>query len=268
MSVYRCIANLKGKVCRNADPRGKYADTPIRARRMARCIGVSVRAGRVAGYVGVSVHRRCEGKSMPTRSSTRQIRTPIRRSGQGIRRYAGTPVRRYADPGRKYADTPIRRYADTPIRAGNTPIRRYAGTPIRRSGQGGYIGVSVYRCIGAELFRRRDPGRKYADTPIRRYAGTPIRRSGQEIRRYADTPVRRYADPGREYADTPIRRYADTPIRAGRVYRCIGVSVRSCIGDAVCGLSGMFVDQSVAVPVRVAMSVYGRAHVAATKATR
>ena len=112
ISVYRCIANLKGKVCRNADPRGKYADTPIRARRMARCIGVSVRAGRVAGYVGVSVYRRCEGKSTPTRPSTRQIR-------------------RYADTGRKYADT---------------PIRRYAGTPIRRSGQGGYIGVSVYRC--------------------------------------------------------------------------------------------------------------------------
>ena len=174
MSVYRCIANLKGKVCRNADPRGKYADTPIRARRMARCIGVSVRAGRVAGYVGVSVYRRCEGKSTPTRSSTRQIcryadpgrkyadtpirlypDTPIRAGNTPIRRYAGTPVRRYADPGRKYADTPIRRYADTPIRAGNTPIRRYAGTPIRRSGQGGYIGVSVYRCIGAELFRRR-----------------------------------------------------------------------------------------------------------------
>ena len=90
ISVYRCIANLKGKVCRNADPRGKYADTPIRARRMARCIGVSVRAGRVAGYVGVSVYRRCEGKSTPTRPSTRQIR-------------------RYADTGRKYADTPVRR---------------------------------------------------------------------------------------------------------------------------------------------------------------
>ena len=81
-----------------------------------------------------------------------------------IRRYAGawpggahTPIRRYPDPGRKYADTPIRRYADTPIRAGNTPIRRYrskyadtpiqeANTPIRRSGQGGWHGVSVYRC--------------------------------------------------------------------------------------------------------------------------
>ena len=71
--------------------------------------------------------------------------TPIPRSGQEIRRYAGTPIRRYADPGRKYADTPIqeqiRRYADTPIQEANTPIRR--------SGQGGWHGVSVYRCIGA-----------------------------------------------------------------------------------------------------------------------
>ena len=121
ISVYRCIANLKGKVCRNADPRGKYADTPIRARRMARCIGVSVRAGRVAGYVGASVYRRCEGKSAPTRPSTRQIR----------------------------------RYADTLIRAGNTPIRRYAGTPVRRYADPGREGISVYRCIGAELFTRR-----------------------------------------------------------------------------------------------------------------
>ena len=112
ISVYRCIANLNGKVCRNADPRGKYADTPIRARRMARCIGVSVRAGRVAGYVGVSVYCRCEGKSTPTRPSTRQIR----------------------------------RYADTPIRAGNTPIRRYAGTPIRAGRVYRCNGVSVYRC--------------------------------------------------------------------------------------------------------------------------
>ena len=116
ISVYRCIANLKGKVCRDADPRGKYADTPIRARRMARCIGVSVRAGRVAGYVGVSVYRRCEGKSTPTRPFTRQIR----------------------------------RYADTPIRAVNTPLRRYADYA-----DPGREGISVYRCIGAELFTRR-----------------------------------------------------------------------------------------------------------------
>ena len=102
---------------RDSDPRGKYADTPIRARRMARCIGVSVRAGRVAGYVGVSVYRRCEGKSTPTRPSTRQIR----------------------------------RYADTPIRAGNTPIRRYAGTPVRRYADPGREGVSVYRCIGVSV---------------------------------------------------------------------------------------------------------------------
>ena len=112
--VYRCIANLKGKVCRNADPRGKYADTPIRARRMARCIGVSVRAGRVAGYVGVSVYRRCEGKSTPTRPSTRQIR-------------------RYADPGRNYADTPIRRYAD-PGREGISVYRCGAVYATRSAG--------------------------------------------------------------------------------------------------------------------------------------
>ena len=68
MSVYQCIADVRGKVRRHAHPRGKYADTPIR------------------------------------------------RSGQEIRRYA---------------DTPVRRYADTPIRAG----REYR-----------CIGVSVYRC--------------------------------------------------------------------------------------------------------------------------
>ena len=84
---------------------------------------------------------------------------------------------------------------------------------------------------------RRGHIRRYADTTVgglRQYAHTPVRRSpicrsGGKIRRYADTPgkyadtpiqeqIRRYADPGGKYADTPIW--------AGRMARCIGVSVR------------------------------------------
>ena len=95
-------------------------------------------------------------------------------------------------------------------------------SPPMNSEDGGTI--SVYRCIG-------HPRGKYADTPIRR--------SGQEIRRYADTPV---------------RPYADTPIPAGRAYRCIGVSVRSCLRDAVCGLSGTSAKLFVVVAVIVGCS--------------
>ena len=60
-----------------------------------------------------------------------------------IRRCAPHPT-----PGRKgtmpnYAD-PQGKYADTPIHKGNTPTRRYAALAVR--------GVTVHRCIGAQLF--------------------------------------------------------------------------------------------------------------------
>ena len=42
------------------------------------------------------------------------------------------------------------------IRRHIEPGKKSTDTPIHRSGQGGYIGISVYRYIGTELFRRRD----------------------------------------------------------------------------------------------------------------
>ena len=95
----------------------RYADPGKEDGTVYRCIGAGREGGRVCRCIS-PVYRRCEGKSTPTRPSTRQIR----------------------------------RYADTPIRAGNTPIRRYAG---RRYADPGREGISVYRCIGAELFTRR-----------------------------------------------------------------------------------------------------------------
>ena len=56
-------------------------------------------------------------------------------------------VRRHAHPRGKYADTPIRRSGQE--------LRRYADTPVRRYADPGREGISVYRCIGAELFTRR-----------------------------------------------------------------------------------------------------------------
>jgi len=100
---------------------------------------------------------------------------------------ADTPIRR-----RMARRGHIRRYADTTVGGLGwlTPIRAYAGTPL-------------------------------ADMPVRG-KNTPIRRYARKIRRYADpganTPIRRYANPGGKYADTPIW--------AGRMARCIGVSVR------------------------------------------
>ena len=59
MSVYQCIADVRGKVRRHAHPRGKYADTPIRAGNtpIRRYADTPIRAGRVYRCIGVSVYR-------------------------------------------------------------------------------------------------------------------------------------------------------------------------------------------------------------------
>ena len=79
VSVYRCIANLKGKVCRNADPR---ANTPIR------------RSGQV-GWHGVSVYRCGQGEwqGMSVYQCIADVRGKVRRHAH--------PRGKYADPGRE-----------------------------------------------------------------------------------------------------------------------------------------------------------------------
>ena len=51
MSVYQCIADVRGKVRRHAHPRGKYADTPIRAG------NTPIRRYADPGREGISVYR-------------------------------------------------------------------------------------------------------------------------------------------------------------------------------------------------------------------
>ena len=59
MSVYQCIADVRGKVRRHADPRGKYADTLIRrsGQEIRRYAGTPIRRSGQGGYIGVSVYR-------------------------------------------------------------------------------------------------------------------------------------------------------------------------------------------------------------------
>ena len=216
------------------------ADTPKR-RRMARRGHIRRYADTTVGGLGWLTPIRAYAGTPLADMPVRGKNTPIRPENTPIRRYAdpgaNTPIRRYADPGGKYADTPIwagrmaRCIGVSVYRCGAPPppspslppfppppppplpapagphqaSRPHLPCPGLRQRAGKQSPVKLNNLSGFAARRYAGPGEKYADTPGK-YADTPIQEQ-----------IRRYADPGGKYADTPIR--------AGRMARCIGVSV-------------------------------------------